>query len=89
MVVQKQLVVHKSWRKAGSRFLVTMNQAFEASMAMCVKEHGENWLFPQLRRDFLHMFHHPNKYRAKLLSMEVWAKNEDGSRGAMVASELG
>ncbi len=79
-VRQRQLRVHKSVRQQAKPFFVTMNADFERVVRMCVKFHGENWLYPQLRRAFLHMQHHPSKYRAKLVSVELWGRR-DGAAG--------
>ncbi len=65
------LHVRKAWTKAAKKFTVSINQDFEAVMALCVADHGENWLYPKLRRAFLHMHRHPRKFKCKLMRYEL------------------
>lgn len=75
--------VSKNTRKKANRFEFSINKAFQTVVAMCVEQHGENWLYPPLRRAFTYMNEHPTEFKTKVVSVEVW------SEGNVVAGELG
>jgi hypothetical protein len=67
LLLQKHLHIRKTWKKPCKAFTFTANQRFEEVLKMCVADHGENWLFPQIRRAFAHMHRNPAKYKARML----------------------
>lgn len=80
-----QLKTPKTVKKISKGFSFSVNQDFEAVLAMCVKIKGENWLCPNLQRTFTYLHKNSDKYRAKFISFEVW----DSTTQELVAGELG
>jgi hypothetical protein len=73
----------KSVRRIARRFHFSTNCAFDDVVRLIVKQHGHNWLCPPLIRSFRHMHLHPDKYKVRVVSCEVWQE------GVLVAGELG
>jgi len=49
---ESDLHVGRSTRKKGRRFLLSVNERFDAVVAGCHRQHGENWLYPQIVNAF-------------------------------------
>ena len=45
-----QLHVSRKTRKVAKRYRLTISTAFDDVLAACVQQHGENWLYPPMRR---------------------------------------
>lgn len=45
---ESELHVSKSVRKKSKRFLLSVNECFDRVVAGCHKQHGTNWLYPQI-----------------------------------------
>eukprot|EP01090_Pellita_catalonica_P015514 TRINITY_DN4225_c0_g2_i1.p1 TRINITY_DN4225_c0_g2~~TRINITY_DN4225_c0_g2_i1.p1 ORF type:complete len:359 (+),score=74.51 TRINITY_DN4225_c0_g2_i1:72-1079(+) len=80
------LHIEKRTRQKGRDFVLTVDECFQDAMDLCVKHHGENWLYPPLRKCFryMHKNNESDKYKIKLHSIELWqiqkpteSKNEE------------
>eukprot|EP01123_Difflugia_compressa_P008573 TRINITY_DN2593_c1_g1_i1.p1 TRINITY_DN2593_c1_g1~~TRINITY_DN2593_c1_g1_i1.p1 ORF type:complete len:414 (+),score=87.22 TRINITY_DN2593_c1_g1_i1:73-1242(+) len=69
-----ELHVERKARKVASKYVITIDAAFDECMALIVAKHGDNWLCPMLRKAFreIHLKNNTNVYRTKLHSCEVW-----------------
>ena len=70
-------------RRASRHFQVSVNQAFDRTMAACVDTHGDGWLTPALTRVFSELHIDQARRQVKFISIELWKD------GALVAGELG
>jgi len=76
-------------KKKAKKFEVTVDTAFPKVMQGCMQQHGESWLYPPVRKNFLALFlkgkQCPDSFPSTLHSIEVW----DRDSGTLAAGELG
>jgi leucyl/phenylalanyl-tRNA--protein transferase len=70
-------------RRASRHFRVSVNKAFEETLAACIGTHGDGWLTPALTRVFTELHTSLAIRQVKLVSVELWKD------GTLVAGELG
>lgn len=73
-------------KKAARDLTITIDRAFHKVVSGIVKQHGENWVYPEMQTAFNRMHyqkHRCNTFGARIHSVEVW-KN-----GELVAGEIG
>ncbi|GFE54942.1 hypothetical protein BaOVIS_023460 [Babesia ovis] len=76
----------KSGKRAAKYLKVTMDTVFNRVVKGIVKQHGENWMYPEMQREFNLMYYQRHRYQVtdtRLHSIEVWK----GKR--LVAGEIG
>lgn len=49
---ESKLHISKSTRRKSKRFLLSVNESFDEVVAGCHKQHGTNWLYPQIVASF-------------------------------------
>jgi arginyl-tRNA---protein transferase len=76
--------INKSTIKKSKNFYITMNQDFDKVIQLCILEHGESWLYPQLVSSFRYIFYNSTKFRVNILTFELYDEND-----SIVAVELG
>eukprot|EP01101_Sappina_pedata_P004638 TRINITY_DN2000_c0_g1_i1.p1 TRINITY_DN2000_c0_g1~~TRINITY_DN2000_c0_g1_i1.p1 ORF type:complete len:348 (+),score=105.81 TRINITY_DN2000_c0_g1_i1:25-1068(+) len=91
------LRIEKSVRKKCKDCVITINRKFDSAVKMCLKQHEDCWLYPQLIAAFKEIHSNPDKYQMGIQSIELWAKDprkqdeqqsEEKSK-ILVAVELG
>ena len=83
--IYDSLLVHKSIRKKSRGYEISVDQDFEGVIRGCRKQHGMNWLYPEVVKSFRLMFRtRTDMDDLTIHSVELWDKN-----GYLVAGELG
>jgi Leu/Phe-tRNA-protein transferase len=75
--------VRSATRRASRSFLVSVNKAFDETLAACVDTHGDGWLTPPLTRVFRELHAARAGRRIQLVSVELWKDGE------LAAGEIG
>jgi Leu/Phe-tRNA-protein transferase len=75
--------ISTSTRRISRHFMVSINMAFDETLAACIGMHGDGWLTPALTRVFKELHTDRDRKRVKLVSVELWRD------GTLVAGELG
>jgi Leu/Phe-tRNA-protein transferase len=75
--------VSKSNKQRAKNFELSFNNAFDEVVNMCIAQHGENWLYPQLVAAFREMNKNPQNYKTQIHSVEIW------NEGKLAGGELG
>jgi len=70
-------------RRASRHFKVSLNKAFDETLAACIGTHGDGWLTPYLTRTFAELHADQAYRRVRFISVELWRD------GILVAGELG
>ncbi|AFZ79584.1 leucyl/phenylalanyl-tRNA--protein transferase, putative [Theileria equi strain WA] len=81
-----EIVMTKKGKRCAKDMNVTLNCAFNEVLNGIVEQHGENWLYPEIRREFERIYYAPESVGAtsgSLNSVEVWKD------GVLVAGEIG
>ena len=68
--------VSKSAKKRARRFRLTVDQEFDQVVDRCVEQHGENWLYPPMRKAFCAL-HHWGAARGGIASTAGASTDED------------
>ena len=83
--IYDSLLVHKSTRKKSRGYEISVDQDFEGVIRGCRKQHGYNWLYPEVVKSFRLMFRtRTDKDDLTIHSVELWDE-----KGNLVAGELG
>lgn len=94
------LHVSRSVRRQAARYRLTVNEAMEAVVAGCHRQHGESWLYPPMVAALTALHHRPERTAANdrlvsVVSVELWTRPTDEEGGdqsqcrLLVAGELG
>eukprot|EP01012_Entosiphon_sulcatum_P058537 TRINITY_DN8262_c0_g1_i2.p1 TRINITY_DN8262_c0_g1~~TRINITY_DN8262_c0_g1_i2.p1 ORF type:complete len:241 (-),score=21.46 TRINITY_DN8262_c0_g1_i2:163-786(-) len=75
-------VAHKA-RKHSKQYELSLDKAFPAAVACCIKQHGQNWLLPPMVDSLTFMHKNRVHPQVSVHSVELW-KN-----GQLVAGEIG
>ena len=75
--------IRSTTRRACGNFQVSVNRAFDETMAACIDTHGDGWLTPPLTRVFSELHIDRASRQVKFISIELWKDD------ALVAGELG
>ncbi|EED95833.1 hypothetical protein THAPSDRAFT_260922, partial [Thalassiosira pseudonana CCMP1335] len=78
-----KLHISKSTRKKAQRFSISINESFDRVVAGCHRQHGENWLYPEIVKAFRSI--HRGCTFVRLYSVEVW----NLETGELSGGELG
>ena len=82
--IYESLHVPKSIRKKSREYELSVDQDFEGVIRGCRKQHGMNWLYPEVVKSFRLMFRTKSDDDVTIHSVELWDK-----KGHLVAGELG
>ena len=86
--------ITRTVRRESSRYLFSMNHAFDAVLGNCVGRHGDGWLVPDLVRSFSVLHSQRMDSPVAFVSAEVWTDAGTGEAGLpasprLVAGEIG
>ncbi|MBN2873802.1 MAG: hypothetical protein JXM71_01805, partial [Spirochaetales bacterium] len=89
--------ITKTARREARRYLLSVNESFDAVLASCVLTHGDDWLVPTLVAAFRRLHEERATRRVRMVSVELWPVSGDSSApvagapvaGAPVAGEIG
>lgn len=70
-------------RREARHYSVTLNKAFDETLAACIETHGDGWLTPSLCQVFTELHTKLASRQVKFVSIELWRD------GKLVAGELG
>mmetsp|Transcript_35488 Transcript_35488/g.111008 ORF Transcript_35488/g.111008 Transcript_35488/m.111008 type:complete len:385 (-) Transcript_35488:81-1235(-) len=79
----EDLHVRKKLRKRSSRFEITCDRAFDEVVQGCLRQHGENWLYPPFISVLKEILERGGINGVRIHSFELW------ENGTMVAGEMG
>ncbi|EDO06608.1 Leucyl/phenylalanyl-tRNA protein transferase family protein [Babesia bovis T2Bo] len=76
----------KRGKNAAKHMRITLDTVFNRVIKGIVRQHGENWMYPEMQREFNQMYYQKHRYEVEgttLHSVEVWQGRE------LVAGEIG
>ena len=77
------LRLHRSAKKKAKHFHLSVDMCFDDVVNGCIRQHGQNWLYPPMVKTLKHIHQSPSARGVRVHSFEIWEEED------LVGGELG